>query len=202
MLRRTSTIWAVTIAGMLLWGCGKSAPMTPTSSSAAASPPATGGGGGGGGGGSSLAGKALTKPEAIVFAKAVNLRPADVPGFKASPKHDQASAGEKRLERQMLRCIGALGGGGGLAEMSSKEFALKGSTGDFGVSSSVSVAPTAAIAAQGLSGTLSEHTRTCLTQYLTQLLEGGQYRKAHIGEVSVHDEAASAPGTTGATCCG
>src|SRR6202022_3815900 len=97
----------------------------------------------------------VTKPQALAFARAVNLTAADVPGFSGSAKHEGETAGERRLEREMLRCAGPVGANKGftekgLAELSSKDFELKRGILDLGVSSEVGVAPTSALAAREL----------------------------------------------------
>jgi hypothetical protein len=54
------------------------------------------------------AARSLTKAQAIAFARAVNLRATDLPGFRvAPPEHEHETAAEKRLESEMLRCAGA-----------------------------------------------------------------------------------------------
>ncbi len=140
--------------------------------------------------------KPLTRAQAIAFAHAVNLRPADVPGFKVSPPKTRSNPRENRLERQMLECVGAAGPNKELAEVDSHEFQRTGA-GDFSVSSSVSVARTPAIAARALSVIRSERTRECLSRYVSKLFEHMHVHGAKIGELSVSSEAAAAPGTAG-----
>ena len=68
-------------------------------------------------------GQQLTKAQAETFARRVNLRASDVPGFKASAGHvEHTSAEERRLEREMLHCAGSSGSNDALAEMGSREF--------------------------------------------------------------------------------
>ncbi len=85
--------------------------------------------------------KAPAAQRALAFARAVNLTPADVPGFTPTAKHQHDSPREKALERQMLRCAGAAGPAKAIAEEGSKDFELKHAILDFSVSSEVSVQP-------------------------------------------------------------
>src|SRR5438034_7244016 len=85
----------------------------------------------------------LTKPQAIAFAGAVNLRSGDLPGFSASARHNRETEGEKRLGRQLLRCVGAAAENG-LAEASSGDFERRGLASVLSVSSNVGVARTSA----------------------------------------------------------
>ena len=91
----------------------------------------------------------LTKPQAIAFASAVNLRSSDLPGFSASARHNRETEGEKRLGRQLLRCVGAAAENG-LAEASSGDFERRGLASVLSVSSNVGVARTSAVAAKEL----------------------------------------------------
>src|ERR1700729_1387559 len=116
----------------------------------------------------------LTKARAITFAHAVNLKPADVPGFAATSerKHEHETPEEKRLEYELKRCAGgALGTNDDLAEASSKDFKLERGILRFSVNSKVSVARTPAIAAKELAAVRSGHVRACLSHYLKLLLQ-------------------------------
>lgn len=111
---------------------------------------------------------------AIAFVHAVNLKPADVPGFVATSKrkHEHETREEKRLQHELKRCTGgALGAHDGLAEASSKGFKLERSILRFSVNSEVSVARTPAIAAKELEAIRSGHVRACLSHYLKLLLQ-------------------------------
>ncbi|HYM44816.1 MAG TPA: hypothetical protein VES65_01475 [Solirubrobacteraceae bacterium] len=220
VIRAAAAISAVTLAGASLGACGEGHSTTPRTSSSSPSatssnpsatsptgttpstpsatpstpsttpstgsrPPKTGEG--------PRAGRLLTRSQAVAFAQAVNLQPKDVPGFVVASSERQQGAGEGRLEREMLRCTGVLSGHSELAEADSKEYEHTDRTGTFGVSSSVSVARTPAIAAEGLSATRSEHAQGCLSHALSPYVGRG----ARITGLSVHSEAASAPGASG-----
>ncbi|HEV3319286.1 MAG TPA: hypothetical protein VG053_06070 [Solirubrobacteraceae bacterium] len=127
----------------------------------------------------------------------MNIQPADVPGFGVASSEQQRSAGEQRLERAMLGCVGVLTGHSELAEVNSKEFEHTDRTGDFGVSSSVSVARTPAVAAKGLAATHNPNAQSCVIHQLSREVEGKPNGGSSIRSLSVVPERALAPGTDG-----
>jgi hypothetical protein len=149
---------------------------------------------------------APSKSQAQAFARAVNLRAADVPGFKVSAEHghEHETAAEKQLERELLGCIGAgvgtgvgAGHNGQLAEVSSKEFERENKNGLQSVQSGVTVEPTAALAVKELAEVRSERGRNCFSHYLSLLFKGKKFSGASIGPVSISAGSPSAPGTSG-----
>jgi hypothetical protein len=143
------------------------------------------------------AARPLTKPQALALARAVNLTTADVRGFHASDRRHSEGAQEKRFEQGLLRCVGSLGSGGKLAEVSSKDFELDRGILQFSVSSEVSVAPTLAAAARELATIKSARVRVCLSHSLAQLLKGQAAGGGTVGPVAVASGTPPAPGTTG-----
>jgi hypothetical protein len=143
--------------------------------------------------------KALTKRQALVFARAVNLTAADVPGFKASSKHEHEheTPAEKRLEGELTRCAGAPSSKDQLAEASSEEFGREDQSAVQSVRSSVSVVRTAALAATELAAIRSARGRACLSRYVDLLFKSQKYSGASVGPVSIAPGSPSAPGTTG-----
>jgi hypothetical protein len=139
----------------------------------------------------------LTGAQALAFAHAVNLRAADVPGFGRSAEHQHETASEKRLAREMLRCIGAARSRPGLAEVSSTGFEHKGLASVLTVSSNVNVAQTPAIATKELSELRSGHTRACVARYFGQVLSGQQFHGGTVSPVSIQHGDPPAAGTTG-----
>lgn len=140
-----------------------------------------------------------TKQEAIAFARAVNLRAGDVPGFIVSSehKHEHATPAEKRREREMLRCAGGPSSSEGLAEAGSPEFKLEHDGLAVSVSSSVSVARTSAAAAKELMAIRSAHARACVSRYFDLLFKGKAFHGAHVSPFSIATGTPPAPGTTG-----
>lgn len=145
------------------------------------------------------AARPLTRARALAFAHAVNLTAADVPGFKisAKPQHGAESKAEKRLEGQMLGCVGIHATRGGLAEASSEDFEREAPLAEQSVSSEVTVARTTASASQGLGTIHSAHTRACLSRYFNRLFRGRRSHGATFGAVSIAQGNPPAPGTSG-----
>ena len=196
-MRRTLLTLALLLAGALLAACGKGSPTTSagvrtvtvpgtSSSSPSKTPPA-------GQGGEQPSGKR----QALAFARAVNLTPADVPGFAATVKHDKNSASEKRLEHQMLSCAGIGGSSRTVLEESSKNFKLKRQILDLGVSSEVAVQSSAADAQKALAAIRSAHVRSCFSAYLQQIFKGEQTKDATPGRVTIQSGTPPAPGMDG-----
>ncbi len=193
-MRRMIVIFALLAAGALLVACGSGshAPTTavaPVAATTRADPVAAAG--------TSAASRSLTKGQAIAFAHAVNLTAADVPGFKVSSEHEHETAAEKRLEHEMLRCVGALGAGHGIVEASSKDFERESNMADESVQSEVSVARTPELAAKELAAIRIPHVRVCLSHYLNLLLKSQKYRGATFSPVSISQGTRPAPGATG-----
>ncbi len=148
---------------------------------------------------SATAGRLTTKAQAVAFARAVNLTAADVPGFKISSAHERETAAEKRLEHEMLRCVGALGSNHGIVEMSSGEFGRETSAVEESVQSEVSVARTPTLAARELAAIRgsASHVRACLSHYLSLLFKSHRYDGATVGPVSIAQGTPPAPGAAG-----
>ena len=185
-MRRISILIALVVTGGLLTACGKSAHSTARSPLPSSK-----------GTGAAASKEALSKPRAIAFAHAVNLRAEDVPGFAVSSTHERKSATERRLEHEMLRCAGTVGSGRGIAEVSSGDFEYKHNVLDLGVSSEVSVAQTSALAARELVAIRSAHVRGCFSHYLDLLFKSQQYRGASVNPISIQSGTPPAPGTAG-----
>jgi hypothetical protein len=201
------------LGGVALGSCGKGGPTTVTVRSQGARTDGSSDSGAGSQGGSKgapskpPAGDSRARARALEFARAVNLRPDDVPGFTPSTKRGGSSAREKRLEREMLRCAGAAGFGAtnseapgegkSIAEQSSKDFELKHGIVDFSVSSQVSVQPSAADARKGLRAIRSAHVRNCFSHYLQLIFKGESIKGAKAGAVSIQAGVPPAPGTSG-----
>jgi hypothetical protein len=188
-MRRTIILLVLAMNGGLLTACGGGAHAARSAHAAALARTGV------------TASGPVTKPQALAFARAVNLTAADVPGFSGSAKHERETTGEKRLEREVLRCAGPARAAGfakkGLAELSSKDFELKHGILELGVSSGVGVAETSALAARELAAIGSAHVRGCFSHYLDQLFKGQQFGGAAVGPVSIQSGTPPAPGTSG-----
>lgn len=202
-MRRTAAVLLLLSAGGLLTACGgsgraaatggqvsatTSADITAAADSSSTSP-----------NGPADASSSPTKAQALAFARAVNLRRADVPGFKVVSEHEHETAAEKRLEHAMLRCVGvgALGSGHGLAEVSSPSFERETNAMDESVQSEVSVAWTSQQATKELAVIRSNHARTCVSHYSDLLLKSQKYHGATFSPVSIAQGTPPAAGATG-----
>jgi hypothetical protein len=215
------------LGGLALSSCGKGGATTVTVQASGAgaagttttAPSGSGGGSTGGSGGSGgstgskpapapPASKSPSQKRALAFAGAVNLTADDVPGFTPKSNHDSTSAREKQLGRELAKCAGAIGLGGGeeshlpgegksVASQSSKNFELKHGIVDFTVSSQVSVQPSAAEALKGLQAIRSAHLRKCFSHYRQLLFAGEPVKGATAGPVSIQAGTPPAPGTAG-----
>ena len=195
---RRLAVCSVLLVGLLA-ACGSNHPAATTAARAArtGARPARGAGAPAG------AEHLRTKGQALAVARAVNLRARDLPPvFRvAPPEHEHNTAAEKRLEREMLRCAGARSAqeerAGELAEAGSPEFKLEHDGLADSVSSSVSVARTAATTARELAAIRSAHARGCISRYLDRLFKGRTFSGAHASPFTIAAGTPPAPGATG-----
>ena len=190
-----AVILALLAIGGLLGACGSSHSATTTIARAAATTPHAGAFTGTPVG----AGRPLTKAQARAFARAVNLRPQDLPGFKVPrPEREHETSAEKQQGHAFLRCVGSVAFKRALFEAGSKNFERQTSSSTESVHSDVEVARTPALAAEELAAAHSEHARACLSSFLQQLLGAqGHSEGGTVGPVSVEVFTPSAPGTAG-----
>jgi hypothetical protein len=139
----------------------------------------------------------LSRAQAAALVAAVNLTSADVPGFIPTEKNAHRSAAERQVEADVLRCGGSTGAHVMVAQGSSKNFERRHSIAQLSVSSEVSVAPSAAVAARELHAIRSPHVRACLAHYMSQLLRSEQVGEARVGRVSIQQGTPPAPGASG-----
>jgi hypothetical protein len=139
---------------------------------------------------------APTHAQAAAFASAVNLKPADVPGFAPSSNRQAESSHERSLQRQLQTCAGPLPSGGAVLDAQSPSFKLKADVLELSVSSEVAVARTGALAANALSALNAPRVRRCFSQYLNLLLAGERYRGAVPKPVSILTGTPPAPGAS------
>jgi hypothetical protein len=198
--RRMAAI-SVLLASGVFAGCGAGAHAPSTSSQATAAKAADGGAkapGGGAGASGALTGSALARAQAKAraYARAVNLRTEDLPGFRLSTTHEKA-AGMRKLELELLRCIGPQRAPKALAEAGSGDFERRFSIASVSVSSEVTVARTPALAAKQLAAYRSGRLPGCLSHYFGKLLESQKEHGAHVSPVSIRKGSPPAPGASG-----
>jgi hypothetical protein len=195
-----TTVAVVLAMGLLIAACGSSNGGAGTRSSTTAAHAAHASGTPSSGGTSSSASrKPTTKVQAKAFARAVNLRASDVPSFKVSTdhEHEHESAGNKQLEGKLLRCVGASGEERSLLEADSPDFEHETGAAHLGVSSTVDVHATAALANEELAAIHGSRVKACLARYLNLLFKSPPYSSAKVSPVSISEGTPPAPGTTG-----
>ena len=175
-------------AGALLAGCGGSSHTTSASSAKSTTTSSA----------TSSSSAPLTKAQAIALATALNLQPADVAGFRATPASPHESAQEKALTRQLEACAGAVGERFRLAEVRSYEFkrAVNGLPQE--VSSTVSVEQAPANAEQDLNAIRSARGQRCVVKFVNAALKGKKLSGARVGAASIKEGTPPAPGANGA----
>jgi hypothetical protein len=127
----------------------------------------------------------------------VNLRPADLPGFKASSEGEHEGAAEKRENSEFQKCVGAAASHRPLLEAGSMNFEHETSSSDESARSDIEVAPSAAAAAQELAAARSSRARSCLSIFLSRLFRSKSENEVTLGSVSATAITPSAPGTSG-----
>jgi hypothetical protein len=140
----------------------------------------------------------VTAAQAVALVHALNLQPADVAGFKATPASAHESAQELALTRQLEACAGAAGQQYKLAEAKSDEFKRQVNGLPQEVSSSVSVEKAAAYAAQDLKAIRSPRGQQCIVKFVNAALKGKKLAGAHVGAASITEGTPPAAGTDGA----
>ena len=186
--RMTSALVLLAAAGLLA-ACGNAShPSTAARPLAGAAHAAPGVGAG-----------TVSEKQARAFARAVNLTLADVPGFRAAPgpEHEHETAAERRLEHEMLLCLGASTSGSALTEASSKSFERESNLLAQSVKSEVTVARSSTVAAKGLASVKSARARACLSHYVNMLFKSSKYRGATFGRVSISEGSPPSAGTAG-----
>ncbi len=188
IVRRTAAILLLLVAGGLMLACGKSAhyrgeahPRAETEADVRAH-----------------ASRPLTRTRARRLASKLNLRTSDLPGFTAASQHQHQTAKEKGVARKLARCMAgqAKSAGTALAEASSKSFERHAAIFHVSVSSSVTIAGTPAQAVADLKAIRSDHTRSCLTGYMRELLAGETHGATSAKLVSISRASPARQGTS------
>lgn len=138
-----------------------------------------------------------TKAQALAYGAVVNLRPADLPGFKSSP-NEATTSPERRVDAEVASCAGGVPPGHAVAEVGSPQFEHEANLAHQLVSSEVTVMPTAALAMQNLNAIKSAKGQECIKHYLNVLLTDRVKTAVTIEGGSVSALPTQAPGTDGA----
>jgi hypothetical protein len=199
-MRRMAAIAVLLATGGSFAGCGKGGVLTvtaPAHSAATATAPARHAGGtptapqtGGT--------PSKAKGQAQAFARAVNLKETDVPGFHVSSEHqhEPETSAEKRLKPDLRRCFGSLGETKALVESSSGKLERSAGLASQSVSSEVTVGQ-AALTAKELQAIRGGHLPACLSHYFELLLKSQNLHGANVGPVTSKEGSPPARGMTG-----
>jgi hypothetical protein len=155
----------LTVAGIVLVGCGSggSSPTTGAQSSAAIG-----------------AGANISKAQAIAYAHTVNLGAADVPGAVVSSQERESAAPSSEGVRFAI-CAGAVNPNRRIVNVKSPTFKIGRGTEATQLKSSVEVMPSATLAARNFAAVRSARGHACLARLLPQVLGGTAARRARFG---------------------
>ena len=153
------------------------------------------------GGGSGKASKPPSKDASLAAAAAINLKAADMPGYKAEPADDSSDTSTDKEEKQLGVCVG-------IADMSDANDVVDESSDDFSkgeepntltVSSSVTVAKSASQAKADLKAFQSDKATDCMKTFVNDVFKAqvGESAGVTFGDVSVSALRPSASGTDG-----
>jgi hypothetical protein len=146
----------------------------------------------------SRGGSTSAKAQALAFARAVNLRPSDVPGYEAAPREKEGSStAEKHATHELQKCVGSSAEQQPVVELGSLRFERKASIAQVSVESSVTVERSVAIATKELEAIHNPRTRSCFTNYFKGLFSAPTYKGATIGPVKLESGTPPASGTSG-----
>ncbi len=198
LMRRMAAIAVLLASGGQLAGCGRGGYGSGTATARSAVTHGTRAKHPGVGTPAPRTGGALTKAQSQVFARAVNLRATDVPGFHVSSahEHEPETPAEKRLKPELRRCFGSAGETKALIESGSRKFERSASIVSQSVNSEVTVGRTA-LTAKELGAIRSGRLPACLSHYFDLLLKSQRLHGVTIGPVSSREGSPPAPGMTG-----
>jgi hypothetical protein len=189
-MRRTAAIAVLFAIGGPLAGCGGHGASTAGHSDAAH---------GSGAPGAPHTPGVPSQAQAQAFARAVNLKAADLPGFSVSPEHghEHETEAEKRLKPELRRCSGSTVEAKAIVEAGSQKFERSAGIASASVSSEVTIAQTATLSAKELAAIRSGRLPKCLAHYFEQLLKSQDFHGASVGPVTTKQGSPPAPGMTG-----
>jgi hypothetical protein len=138
--------------------------------------------------------ESISKRRAREFARAVNLRAADIPGFKLSSESEHETAAEKQLGDEFARCVGVTGLSRPLIEAHSGPFEHESHASNLEVSSDVTVLRTSTSAKRDIAQFRSDRFGKCLEHYMTLALKPLSSKGVTISPVAVSRLTLRGPG--------
>jgi hypothetical protein len=149
-----------------------------------------------GGAGESLAAGPPTKAEATAYAKAVNLRTGDIPGFKTGSV-SKTTAADKRTGAAVARCAGGVDPNRAIVDSDSPDFTSSSGVVQQDISSEVEVLPSAALADKDLAAVKSSRGRACLKATVQKQFSAMKISGVKFGHVSLQSTKLPAEGASG-----
>ncbi|HEY4429209.1 MAG TPA: hypothetical protein VGN08_13485 [Solirubrobacteraceae bacterium] len=138
---------------------------------------------GGGAAGAAAASPSITKPQAIEFARQVNLTAADVPGAVMGPTEPEAKP--TRSAVRLARCSGGVNPNLRVADVPSPAFALGKGRSLVELRSDVEVLPMAALATRSFDALSSARGHACLRRMLPASVKVRSKHGVRLGRISV-----------------
>ena len=108
-----------------------------------------------------------TKDQALALARAINLRAADLPGWRAAPNTNTPA--DQREEDRLNRCAGTVPSSRAIAHLSSPDFSRTTQSFYRDAVSEVTVMPTAALANRDLAAARTKRARRCIAKFLSKM---------------------------------
>jgi hypothetical protein len=138
----------------------------------------------------------MSKSAATSLANAINLKPADLPAYQATPAQKDTS--DEAANARFARCIGAVPESKDIVNIDSPDFSAGAGTHARQLSSNVTVLPSAALAAKDLAAARSPRTRTCLRTFVNALLSKSASGQVTFSSARITRLHPSAKGSDGA----
>lgn len=146
--------------------------------------------------GQSLAAATPSRAQALAFARAVNLRAGDLPGFKAGAV-SKTTASERKMSAQLASCSGGVNPSRALIERDSPDLTAASGIVQADVSSEVEVLPSAALVAKDLAAVKSARGKACLERALNKEFAAMKVKGVKFGRVTVTTTQLPAVGASG-----
>jgi hypothetical protein len=137
-----------------------------------------------------------TKAQARAFARAVNLRTGDLPGFKTGSV-SKTTAADKKMSAQVASCAGGVNPSRSLIQVDSPDLTAKSGIAQADVSSEVEVLPSAALVAKDLAAATSSRGKACLERALNKEFAAMKIKGVTFGRVTVATTTLPAVGASG-----
>ncbi|HEX3874943.1 MAG TPA: hypothetical protein VHW26_12400 [Solirubrobacteraceae bacterium] len=146
--------------------------------------------------GESLAAGPPTKVQAKAYAKAVNLKTGDIPGFKTGSV-SKTTAADKKEGAASARCAGGVDPNRAVLDVNSPDFTGKSGIVEQDISSEVEVLPSAALVAKDLAAVKTSRGKKCVERSLQKEFAAMKIAGVKFGKVSLQSTSLPAEGASG-----